>query len=170
VLAALTAGLLVGNVGWMGSISDSGRPAVLSFWDYAAFLANSLIFILIGSGEASVSLLPVLEAAGVAIVLSLVGRAAAIYPVAALFRGTRLAMPATFQHVLWWGGLRGALALALALALPGNVAEREEIVAVCFAVVAFSIFVQGLTMEPLMRRLGLIAPSSEVSEGSSSDG
>ncbi len=169
VLAALTAGLLVGNVGWMGSISDSGRPAVLSFWEYMAFLANSLIFILIGSGQASISPLPVLGAAAVAIVLALIGRASAIYPVAMMFRRSSLKTPGTYQHVLWWGGLRGALTLALALALPANVPERGQIIAVCFAVVAFSIFVQGLTMEPLMRRLGLIRDDPDrVSEGSSS--
>jgi monovalent cation:H+ antiporter, CPA1 family len=156
VLAALTAGLLVGNVGWMGSISDSGRTAVLSFWEYVAFLANSLVFLLIGGREAQMPLLTVLEAAAVAVVLSLVGRAAAVYPIAALFRRGRLAVPAAYQHVLWWGGLKGALALALALALPANVPERGDIITVAFAVVAFSIFVQGLTMPPLMRRLGLI--------------
>ncbi len=106
--------------------------------------------------------LTVLEAAAVAVVLSLIGRAVAVYPIAALFRGRGLAVPMGFQHVLWWGGLRGALALALALALPANVPERGDIITVVFAVVAFSIFVQGLTMAPLMRRLGLIrTPAAE---------
>jgi CPA1 family monovalent cation:H+ antiporter len=156
VLAGLTAGLLVGNVGWMGSISDSSRPNVLYFWDYAAFLANSFIFILIGAAMAGTSWLPVLEAAAIAILLAMAGRAATVYPVAALFRGSALALPAPYQHVLWWGGLRGALALALALALPASVAEREQIIAVAFAIVAFSVFVQGLTMGPLIGRLGLV--------------
>src|SRR4051794_12076312 len=49
VLAALAAGMVIGNVGWMGSISNEGRGAVLSFWEYAAFLANSIVFILIGA-------------------------------------------------------------------------------------------------------------------------
>jgi CPA1 family monovalent cation:H+ antiporter len=57
------------------------------------------------------------------------------------------------QHALFWGGLRGALALALALGLPAEVPMREEILTISFAVVAFSIFVQGLTMTPLLRRL-----------------
>ncbi|HEX8669390.1 MAG TPA: sodium:proton antiporter [Allosphingosinicella sp.] len=156
VLAALTAGLLVGNVGWMGSISDEGRPWVLGFWEYAAFLANSLIFILIGSAEASIPLLPMIGAAAVAALLSIGGRAAAVYPLAALFGRSALAVPRAYQHVLWWGGLRGALALALALAVPASVAERDQILAVALAVVAFSIFVQGLSMEPLMVRLRLI--------------
>jgi CPA1 family monovalent cation:H+ antiporter len=62
--------------------------------------------------------------------------------------------------VLVWGGFRGALALALALGLPPSVAEREELVAVTFAVVAFSVFVQTLSITPLLHRLGMLPPSS----------
>ena len=58
------------------------------------------------------------------------------------------------QHVLFWGGLRGALALALALGLPPEVPQREEIITISFAVVAFSVFVQGLTIKPLLRSVG----------------
>ena len=60
------------------------------------------------------------------------------------------------QHVLFWGGLRGAVALALALGLPSEVPQREETIAISFAVVAFSVFVQGLTMVPFLRRMGEI--------------
>jgi CPA1 family monovalent cation:H+ antiporter len=156
VLAGLTAGLLVGNLGWMGSITDTSRPNVLAFWEYAAFLANSFIFILIGIAEGGTPIVPVLEAAAAAILLALAGRAATIYPVALLFRGSRLAVSPAYQHVLWWGGLRGALALGLALAVPATVPERDQIIPVAFAIVAFSIFVQGLSMGPLVRRLKLL--------------
>ena len=156
VLAALTAGLIVGNYGFMGSISDEGHPAVVNFWEYVAFLVNSLIFILIGGREAEQSFVPVVGAALAATLLALVGRAAAIYPVAGMFARTSIAIPWKYKHVLVWGGLKGALALALALALPATLVEREEIITVAFAVVAFSIFIQGLTMPALMRRLGLI--------------
>ena len=60
------------------------------------------------------------------------------------------------QHVLFWGGLRGAVALALALGLPSEVPQREETITISFAVVAFSVFVQGLTMVPFLRRMGEI--------------
>ena len=92
VLAALTAGMMVGGFGWMGPISDPGRTAVLSFWEYLAFLANSFVFILIGSHEASISPAPAIMAASVAILLSLVGRAAAVYPVGLLFKRSRLSL------------------------------------------------------------------------------
>jgi CPA1 family monovalent cation:H+ antiporter len=156
VLATLTAGLVVGNWGFVGAISDDGRAGVLHHWEYVAFLINSVIFLLIG---AYIPLMPfalVVEAAAVAILLSLVGRALAVYPVTLAFARTRLGVPWAYKHVLFWGGLRGALALALALALPTAVPRREAIIAVAFAVVAFSIFVQGLTMPPMIRWLGLI--------------
>jgi CPA1 family monovalent cation:H+ antiporter len=55
---------------------------------------------------------------------------------------------------LVWGGLRGALALVLALTLPDTITERREIITAAFAVVAFSIFAQGLTISPIMQYLG----------------
>ena len=158
VLATLTAGLIVGNYGFLGSISDDGRRGVLHHWEFVAFLINSLIFILIGGREASTPILTVLEAAAAATLLSLAGRAAGVYPVMAAFKRSKLCVPWAYKHVLFWGGLRGALALALALALPQEIAERGQIITVAFAVVAFSIFVQGLTMPVLVRKLGLIEP------------
>jgi len=152
VLSCLTAGLITGNFGFLGAISEKGREAVTDFWEYAAFVANSLIFILIGIHETQQNFGPVLGAAACAILLVTLGRAVSIYPFAALFRRTKLKIKAKHQHVLFWGGLRGALALALALGLPETMPMRSEIVTVTFTVVAFSVFVQGLTMTPLLRK------------------
>ena len=68
---------------------------------------------------------------------------------------SRWRLKASLQHVLFWGGLRGALALALALAVPPTVPERNAIILTAFVVVAFSILVQGLTMPWLINRLQL---------------
>lgn len=153
VLAALTAGLVVGNFRSSGSISAAGRHALGPFWEYVAFVANSLIFLLIGAQEAQQHfkglLVPVLLAIG----LVTLGRAAAVYPLCAVFVRTRFKVDMRHQHVLFWGGLRGALALALSLSLPEDLAQRDVIVVITFAVVAFSVFVQGLTITPLLRRL-----------------
>jgi CPA1 family monovalent cation:H+ antiporter len=148
--------MVVGNIGTRGYLSRSGRDHVFSFWEYAAFLANSLVFILIGLYEAHQALGLLTQMVAVAIALVLVGRVAAVYPLCAIFCRSGLAVSQSYQHVLVWGGLRGALALALALALPANLVERDEIIVAAFAVVAFSIFVQGLTMPPLIRGLGLM--------------
>ena len=156
VLATLTAGLMMGNLGPLGAISIHGREAVQAFWDYAAFVANSLVFLLIGMHEARENFTAVWLPAVAAILLVLLGRAVAIYPCCFLFSWSALRVTTRHRHILFWGGLRGALALALALGLPPQVPARESIIAVSFAVVAFSIFVQGLTMTPLLRRFGEI--------------
>lgn len=157
VLASLTAGLMIGNLGALGPISESGRPHVLAGWEFFAFVANSFVFLLIGVELAGIGVTRLgWITAGGAILLVLLGRAIAIYPISSLFRGSRLRVPVGYQHVLFWGGLRGALALALALALPAMVPERGVIILSAFVVVAFSIFVQGLTMPWLVRRLDLV--------------
>lgn len=155
VLASMTAGLLAGNTKGLCAIDERGYSHVLAFWEYAAFLVNSVVFILIGGHEAHQPLKLYAAAAATAIVFVLLGRMLAVYPIAALVRRTAFGIDSRYQHVLVWGGLRGALALALALALPDGVPEQREIVVVCFAVVAFSIFVQGLTMPWLLRRFRL---------------
>lgn len=156
VLASLTAGLMIANLGSVGAISDSGRSHVLSAWEFFAFVANSFVFLLIGIQLVGVPIgrLGWLTAAS-AILLVLAGRVLAVYPLATIFRPTRLRIPMGFQHVLFWGGLRGALGLALALAVPASVPEHAAIILSAFVVVAFSIFVQGLTMPWLVERLGL---------------
>jgi CPA1 family monovalent cation:H+ antiporter len=153
VLATLTAGLIIANVGHL-SISPKSREAVEDFWDYAAFFANSLIFLMIGIRVALQSFRAFAISAIVAIVLVTASRAIAIYPCCLIFWRSKLRVTARHQHILFWGGLRGALGLALALGLPPETAGRPEIIAVAFAVVAVSILVQGLTITPLMKRLG----------------
>jgi CPA1 family monovalent cation:H+ antiporter len=156
VLATLAAGLMLGNLRSRGRISERGREAIQAFWEYAAFVSNSLIFLLIGIREGTQDFRAVWAPALIAILLVTLGRAAAVYPCCALFAGSQQRVPLAQQNILFWGGLRGALALALALALPEEIASHDTIVTVSFAVVAFSIFVQGLTMKPLLRAAGEI--------------
>jgi len=151
VLAALAAGMLIGNLGPRRMISERGSESVIRFWDFAAFLANSVVFLLIGTAGAREHFVSFAAAAGMGTVLVLAGRAAAIYPITALFRQTRLAVSHATAGILFWGGLRGALGLALALATPASLPERPAIISVAFAVVAFSIFVQGLTVPYLLK-------------------
>jgi CPA1 family monovalent cation:H+ antiporter len=164
VLATVAAGLLMGNAGLRAQssrwgLSPQGREYVMELWDFAAFLANSVVFLLIGISVARVpvAVLGVPAILG-AIVLVLLGRAATVYPISFLFSCSRWRISRADQHVLWWGGLRGALALALALALPLDLASRNAIVIATFVVVAFSVLVQGLTMKSLLARLPISGP------------
>ena len=156
IISALAAGLIIGGFGTR-LLSTASQERVLGAWEYFAFIANSFVFILIGMNVANQPLkdLGSITAASVAILLVLVGRAVSIYPLAALFQFSRWRVSAPCQHVLFWGGLRGALALALALAVPASVPERNAIIVTAFVVVAFSILVQGLTMPWLIKRLRL---------------
>jgi len=161
IISALTAGLLVGGAG-RRFISEEGHQRVRWAWDYFAFLANSFVFILIGMNVANQPLHRLGSgAAAIAILLVLGGRAVSIYPLSALFRWSRWRLETRFQHTLFWGGLRGALALALALAVPAQVPERNAIILTAFVVVAFSILVQGLTMPWLIGRLQLARKQPE---------
>jgi monovalent cation:H+ antiporter, CPA1 family len=158
VLATITAGLVMGNFRLFGRISEKGEEAIHAFWEYAAFVANSLIFLLIGMHEAHQDFSAVWRGDFIAIGLVTLGRAVAIYPCCFLFSRSSLRVTMKHQHVLFWGGMRGAVALALALGLPPELPQRETIVTISFAVVAFSVFAQGLTMISVLRRMGEIHP------------
>jgi monovalent cation:H+ antiporter, CPA1 family len=160
VLATVAAGLLKGNLGVLREaenrnfFSADGRSFVIGLWEFAAFIANSLIFLLIGLRVAAMPLTGVgARALFLAIGLVLAGRALTVYPVCLFFRLSTWAIPLREQHVLWWGGLRGALALALALALPPSFPLYNEILITAFGVVVFAVVVQGLTMPLLLRKL-----------------
>ena len=162
IISALAAGLMVGSFGWNRFVSDEGRERLRGAWEYFAFLANSFVFILIGMNVANQPLRDLGSVAAVAaVLLVLAGRALSIYPLSLLFGRSRWRLPAAYQHTLFWGGLRGALALALALAVPPSVAERGQIIVSAFVVVAFSILIQGLTMPWLIRRFDLAGKRGE---------
>ncbi len=152
VLAVVTAGLIVGNYGHK-HMSSTTRIAVTSFWEFVSFLANSFVFLLIGL-EVNVLVLlenwrPILLAIGAVLVV----RAMVIY-ISSLFLRT---IPRAWQHIMVWGGLRGAISLALALSLPLSLgAERSQIQAMTFGVVLFTILIQGFSMSPVLRKLGVV--------------
>jgi CPA1 family monovalent cation:H+ antiporter len=157
ILATTTAGLLIGNMPGLTSLTEKGEVSIEHFWDFAAFVANSIIFIVLGINLAYQDFARAAVPIVVAILAVLVGRAVAVYPCSAIFSRTRFRVDPKHQHIMFWGGLRGALALALALGVPAELPYRQEILTVTFGVVAFSVFVQGLTIPALLRRSGQIA-------------
>ncbi len=153
ILATLTAGMLLGNLAtrW-GFFSEAGDRTVRSTWEFITFLANSLVFLLIGLAEGHEDFTGLWWTAGGAVIAMLAGRMAAVYPACALFSRGSHRVDSALQHALVWGGLRGALPLALVLSIPESFPWRHPIVVVTSAVVAFSIIVQGLTCRALLRR------------------
>jgi Na+:H+ antiporter len=155
VIAVVAAGLVVGNYGIPTGMSPTTRLAVASFWEYAAFVVNSIVFLLIGIEVTVINLWANIGMVLKAIGIVLAGRAAAVYGLSPLVNAFRGDVPFRWQHALFWGGLRGALSMALALGLVADFPHRATLVFLTFGVVVFSLLVQGLTIGPLLKWLGL---------------
>jgi len=156
VLSCVAAGITLGSFGSKFGMSPATRLAIADFWEFLAFFSNSMVFLLVGL-ELDV---PALFAVGVPVLVVflalVVGRAVAVYGLAPL--GTRLGsepIPSKWRHVMVWGGLRGSLSMVLVIGLPLDWAPREPMLLLVFGVVSVSLFVQGLTMGPLLGLLGL---------------
>ncbi len=157
VLAVVAAGILNGNVGPKG-MSATTKIVLFNFWEYLAFLANSLIFLLIGL---DIELPVLLDHAGL-IILAWIGltaaRAISVYSLSfggGFLRGGQI--PLQWQHILSWGGLKGAISLALALGLSAQLGpERASIQAMTFGVVLITLLIQGPTIKPLINKLKVI--------------
>ncbi|MHB1926763.1 MAG: cation:proton antiporter [Leptospirillum sp.] len=155
ILACVVAGISIGNSKTFLGFSSNGRASLLALWETIAFIVNSVIFVLIGVRIAHENFLSDWMTASFAIIIVLLSRAGTVYPLSALFRSGRWRLKMSHQHILFWGGLRGPLALALSLGLPESFPDKDAIVSLTFAVVAFSIIVQGLTIGPIMKKTGL---------------
>ncbi len=160
VLAVVSAGIISGNLG-PTRMAPTTKIMVFNFWEYAAYLANSFIFLLIGLQIDLGMLISNWQGALWAILAVLVARAVSVYGLSWVGKG----IPTQYKHVLYWGGLRGAISLALALSLPttlGNI--RFEIQSLAFGVVLFTLLFQGMTMKPLISRMDLIKQSDAKKE------
>jgi CPA1 family monovalent cation:H+ antiporter len=155
VIATASAGLIFGNLGVKRGMSVRTQTAVQSFWEYISFVMNSLVFLLIGLEIHVDKLLQDWAFVLLAIGAVLLGRLLSVYLLIPLSNRFSEKIPFRWQHVAVWGGLRGALALALALSLNSEFPYREAILNLTFGVVIFSIIVQGLSLKPLLRILGL---------------
>lgn len=156
VLAVVAAGVVNGNIGPRG-MSPTTRIVLFNFWEYIAFLANSFVFLLIGVQVNIPELLAAWQPVLWAILAALIARVLIVYGLS--WVGNRLAEPISWrwQHVLTWGGLRGAISLALVLSLPVALGDARALLRVMtFGVALFTLLVQGTTMGVLMRRLNIV--------------
>jgi len=156
VIACVVAGMISGNWGARIGMSASTRLAVISFWDYAAFVLNSLIFLLVGFEVKVAQLWSHAGAIVLAWLAVLLSRAVVVFGKGLLMRlFKRESHPWSWSLVLTWGGLRGGLSMVLALALPKAFEHRPLILTLTFGVVLLSLLVQGLSMKALLAWLGL---------------
>lgn len=164
VIATVAAGMLCGNYAARTGMSATTRIATETFWEYLAFALNSFVFLLIGFEVHVDDLLVHWQAIVVAWLAVTIGRAFVTFGVTALLRPTRARLPWSWAGVMAWGGLRGGLSMVLVLALPRDFPHRDFLVTLTFGVVIMSILLQGLTMGPLLRRLGLVGKSTSVAK------
>jgi len=164
VLAVVAAGVVSGNKGRQG-MSPTTKIVLLSFWEYGAFLANSLIFLLIGIKINVAQLVPPFGFIMVAVFAVLVARAIVVYGLLWLTRlgGGEGHVPMSWRHVFFWGGLRGAISLALALSLSTKpIPERGLLQVMAFGVVLFTLLAQGTTIQFLLKWLGLAEQPAHI--------
>jgi CPA1 family monovalent cation:H+ antiporter len=155
VIATVAAGLVIGNFAAKTGMSARTLTALRSFWEYASFIINSLVFLLIGLEVRLGGVLRAWKPILIAIAAIFLGRILSVYTLVPFSNLFSKRIPFVWQHVLVWGGLRGALSLALALSLDSRFPYRDQILNLTFGVVVFSILVQGLSIKPLLRVLRL---------------
>ncbi len=158
VMATVAAGITMGSWG-RAKISASVTEYIDEFWEYMAFLANALIFLFVGLRVDLWVLYDSLDNLVWVIFAMLLSRAVVIYGLVPLIGRLPGALPVgrTYQAIMYWGGLRGAIALAIVLSLK-DFAYADIFVALVMGAVLFTLLVQGITIEKLVHYLGLDQP------------
>jgi CPA1 family monovalent cation:H+ antiporter len=138
-------------------MSPTSRIVIQTFWEYVAFLVNSLIFLLIGLEVNVPALLATSQAVLWAIAAVWAARVIVVYGLNGLINPFLDRIPRSWFHVLHWSGLRGAIALAMVLSLPAAFDDQRELMKLmAFGVVLFTLLVQSTTMRFLLHRLDLV--------------
>jgi len=151
-IAIVVAGLLIGNHGRSFAMSENTRQNLDTFWELADEVLNTVLFLLIGL-EVMVLSYTWLSLYGslLAIIIVLAARLVSVaIPIQILARFRSFSSHVI--KILTWAGLRGGISIAMALSLPAG-PERDVLLAITYAVVVFSILVQGLTISPLLKVL-----------------
>lgn len=153
VISVICAGLMVGNYGSKIGMSPTTRVSVKDFWEYIAFIVNSVVFFIIGLEVKSAHIFKYFPYIAFAILAVLIGRIVSVAILTPFIGKVDKKINFKWQAILVWGGVRGALAMALALAIPNSYPFREIILVMAFGVVAFSLIVQGLSIKTLLKFL-----------------
>ena len=159
IMAVVAAGLILASWG-KSKISPSISEFMEHFWEYLAFIANTLIFLMVGLQIDLVVLWESIDLIALVVVAMLISRAIVVFgvvPILGKLPGSEpIGMP--FRAVMYWGGLRGAIALAIVLSLP-PFEYKDTLISIVMGAVLFTLVVQGLSIEKLVKMLGLDALS-----------
>jgi CPA1 family monovalent cation:H+ antiporter len=157
VIGVVTVGIILGNFGSRIGMSPRTRLLVSEFWEFLAFFVNSIVFLLIGDQVKLSNLTDNFNVIAVCILAVLFSRFVTIFGFGGFsnqLANSQISLPE--QTVLWWGGLRGSVSVALALSVPAALSQRQEIIDTVFGVVLFTLLVQGLTMQWMLEKFNLI--------------
>ena len=156
VMAGATAAVVLSGFG-MTRLRHEASHAATEFWEVIALVCNSLLFLLVGLSVDMGALASAIVPAAVTVLLILAARGSAVYTLVPmttrLFSLPRVSV--SERHIMWWGGLKGGLAIAIVLSIPEHLAGRELLVNITLAVVLFTLLVNAPTIRPLMSKLGL---------------
>jgi len=164
IIAIVSSAIVLSEYGFKYHETQTTKIPVISFWEYLAFIVNSVIFLLIGIEIAQVDILSYIYPILIAWLLSIGTRALMIYTLVPLASLWKTYIPLNYRHILVWGGLRGSVALALALSIPQQIEERPFLLCLIFGVVLLSLVVQGTTSNIAIKLLGLSRKSQESEE------
>jgi CPA1 family monovalent cation:H+ antiporter len=154
-LACVAAGVIQGSYGREFGMSERTSQLLDDLWEFLGFFANAILFLLVGLSVNLAALISNARAVVVAIIAVIVARIIVIEAVGLLTARGPLAAPFRERLVLIWSGLRGALTIALALGLPHDVPSRALLIDMAFGVVLFTLIAQGLTLNVVIKQLGI---------------
>ncbi len=158
VMAVVAAALTFSGWGWI-KVTASARSYLEYFWEYMAFIATALIFLMVGLKVELAALLDSMDLLVWVVAGMLLARAVVVWGLLPLVQHLPGAQPVEqrYRSVIYWGGLRGAIALAIVLSLPAF-EYTGVFTTLVMGAVLFTLLVQGLTIDPLVHRLQLDRP------------
>jgi monovalent cation:H+ antiporter, CPA1 family len=156
IFAVIFAGLVLAGAHGLGALPSAERETVTSFWSVLAFMAETLLFLLIGTSIDVGALATAWPYAMWAIAAVIIGRPVIVYGLMSVSALLGRRIPRPWQHAVALSGMRGALSMALVLSLPVGFPDRALLVPMVFSAVLFTIIVQGIALEPLLKRLNLM--------------